>query len=294
MNDEHVSERRHLMSVAFRMLGTTAAAEDAVQEAYVRWYRLTDEERAAIQVPVAWLTRTVSRICLDVLGSARLRRELYVGPWLPEPIPADTLPRVAADPLDRVTLDDGVSTALLVVLEQMTPAERVVFILHDAFAWTFAEIAEAVGRTPAACRKLASEARKRVRAVRAEMVPRAEHDRVVRAFAKAVDGGDIRDLIEVLDPRVLLRSDGGGIVRAARRPVEGADRVARFLLGVLAKNPAFALAAQETADGLGFVLWESDRVHSVVTVDVRDARIHALRMVSNPEKLRMWRETSHS
>jgi RNA polymerase sigma-70 factor (ECF subfamily) len=129
-----IQERRHLMALAFRMLGTVAEAEDAVQETYARWYRMSQDDRDAIEVPRAWLTRVASRVCLDVLASARVRHEQYVGPWLPEPVPPTAFAEGQPDPLDRVTLDESISTALLVVLESMTPAERVAFVLHDVFA----------------------------------------------------------------------------------------------------------------------------------------------------------------
>jgi len=283
-----IGERRHLLSLAFRMLGTVAEAEDAVQEAYIRWYRLDQAERDAIVVPRAWLTRAASRICLDVLGSARARRERYVGPWLPEPVPASAFTETAVDPLDQVTLDDSVSTALLVVLEAMTPAERVTFVLHDVFALPFPEIAQIVGRTPAACRQLAVSARARVRKSPARTVPRGEHDRVVRAFAAASQSGDLRTLISVLDPDVVLHSDGGGRVSAARNPVHGADRVARFILGLLGKPSGTEVLEQETSDGLGFALWDEGRITGVVTLEVQGGRISNVRMVLNPEKLILW------
>ena len=160
-----MDERGHLIGVAYRMLGTVADAEDAVQEAYARWYRLSTAERDAIEVPLAWLTRVVGRICLDVLGSARVRRESYVGEWLPEPVPVDDAVGPGADPAERAALQDSVALALLVVLEQLTPAERVAFVLHDVFAVPFAEIAVAVGRSSAACRQLASTARRRVQEI---------------------------------------------------------------------------------------------------------------------------------
>ncbi len=283
-----IGERRYLLSLAFRMLGTLAEAEDAVQETYIRWYRLDQAERDAIMVPRAWLTRAASRICLDMLGSARARRERYVGPWLPEPVPASAFAETAADPLDQVTLDDSVSTALLVVLEAMTPAERVTFVLHDVFALPFPEIAQVVGRTPAACRQLAVSARARVQKSPARTVPRGEHDRVVRAFAAASQSGDLRTLISVLDPDVVLHSDGGGRVSAARNPVHGADRVARFVLGLLGKPSGTEVLEQETSDGLGFALWNEGRITGVVTLEVRGGRISGVRMVLNPEKLLLW------
>jgi RNA polymerase sigma-70 factor (ECF subfamily) len=291
IDDEVIGERRHLMSLAYRMLGTVAEAEDAVQETYTRWYRLTQAQRDAIEVPRAWLTRVASHVCLDVLNSARVRRERYVGPWLPEPVPLRAFAdgTDAADPLSRVTLDESISTALLVVLESMTPAERVTFVLHDVFAMPFAEIAEIVGRTPAACRQLATTARRRVKEKRARLVSPTEHDEVVRAFAAAARNGDLAALIGVLDPDVVLRSDGGGIVSAARKPVVGADHVGRFLLGVLVKSPTAEVLDQETNDGLGFAVWDEGRITGVVTLDVVDGAVAELRVVVNPDKLSMWK-----
>ncbi|MCU1527722.1 MAG: sigJ [Frondihabitans sp.] len=287
---EVFGERRHLVSLAYRMLGTIVEAEDAVQETYAKWYRMTPEQRDAVDVPAAWLTRVASRVCLDELSSARARRERYVGPWLPEPLPALAFSPSSsgADPLDRVTLDDSVSTALLVVLESMTPAERVAFVLHDVFAIPFDEIATTVGRSPAACRQLAASARRRVEASRERAVPRREHDDVVRAFAAAAREGDLPALIAALDPQVVLRSDGGGVVSAARNPVVGADRVARFLLGILEKRPEVEVLDQETADGLGFALWAEGQIFGVVTLGVGGEVVDEVRMVVNPAKLSLW------
>jgi RNA polymerase sigma factor (sigma-70 family) len=286
-----LAERRHLVSLAFRMLGTIAEAEDAVQETYVRWYRLSAAEREAIEVPRAWLTRAASRICLNVLSSARNRRENYVGPWLPEPLPVYAFAApgaVAADPLERVTLDESVSTALLVVLESMTPAERVSFILHDVFATPFDEIAEIVGRTPAACRQLATSARRRVQQSRSRRASRAEHDDVVRAFATAVRTGDLAGLITVLDPHVELRSDGGGVVTAARNPVVGNDRVARFLLGGRAKYRGSTIEEQATPDGLGFAIWDEGKLVGIATLEIENGLVTHVRVMVNPAKLTQW------
>ncbi len=173
-----MSEQRVLINLAYRLLGSLTEAEDAVQEAYARWYAMTRQQQEAIENPGAWLTTVASRICLDMLGSARARRETYVGAWLPEPLPGPAewsggRPGSDTDPADRITLDESVSMAFLVVLETMTPAERVAFILHDVFRHSFSEVAEITGRTPAACRKLASAARRRVRAARAPAAPPA-------------------------------------------------------------------------------------------------------------------------
>jgi RNA polymerase sigma-70 factor (ECF subfamily) len=285
-----IGERRHLMSLAFRMLGTVAEAEDAVQETYARWYRMSQSERDEIEIPRAWLTRVAGRVCLDHLDSARVRRERYVGPWLPEPVPGLEFHAkpAGADPLDRVTLDESVGTALLLVLESMTPAERVAFVLHDVFAVSFDDIAEIVGRSSAACRQLATSARRQVVNGRAREVSRAQHDEVVMAFAAATQTGDIAGLIAVLDPDVVLRSDGDGIVHAARNPVFGAANVARFLLGISAKRPDIEVLPEETSDGLGFVMWDSGQIYGVINFGVTGSVVSDVWMVLNPEKLSMW------
>ncbi|KQY62409.1 RNA polymerase sigma factor SigJ [Nocardioides sp. Root140] len=288
--DAVMAERRRLIALAYRLLGTLEEAEDAVQETYLRWYRLTGEEREAIGNPQGWLTRVASRICLDVLKSARVRREQYVGDWLPEPVPAGLLGDGApADPADRVTLDDTVSTALLVLLETMTPAERVAFVLHDVFALPFPEVAEIVGRSPAAVRQLATAARRRIADHRGIVDPPAEHDAVVRAFLAAAGGGNLGALTSLLDPSVTLRSDGGGVVRAARNPIVGPTRVARFLLGVLTKRSTWALSERVTADGLGFTMTDGGEVHAVVNLRVAGGLVTDVWMVVNPAKLTGWR-----
>ncbi|MFE6970808.1 RNA polymerase sigma factor SigJ [Isoptericola sp. NPDC057653] len=285
-------ERGRLVGLAYRMLGTTAEAEDAVQEAFVRWYRLDDAARSAITNPAGWLTRVTSRVCLDVLGSARVRRERYVGPWLPEPVPGDLFARDGgadvADPADRVVRDESVSTALLVVLEAMTPAERVAFVLHDVFGHTFADVAEVLGRTPAAARQLASSARAHARAGRSGEVAAGEHDRVVAAFARAAGGDDLAALTALLDPSVELRSDGGGVARAALNPVHGASKVARFLLGVLHRQADARLEPRSTADGAALAFVRGGRVTGVVNVAVVAGRVTAVWVQWNPDKLTRW------
>ncbi|WP_432564011.1 RNA polymerase sigma factor SigJ [Kineococcus sp. SYSU DK003] len=288
-------ERRRLLSLAYRMLGTTAEAEDAVQETYVRWYRMTEAERAAVVNPQAWLTRVASRVCLDVLASARHRRERYVGEWLPEPVPADLFAGAAdgsatapVDPFERISLDESVSTAVLVVMEAMTPAERVAFVLHDVFAFPFAEIAAIVGRTPAAVRQLASSARRRVREHGAVGLDRRDHDDVVRAFAHAAGTGDLARLTALLDPAVTLRSDGGGVVSAARRPVLGIENVARFVLGVVRKDDGLVFSPERTGDGLAFVITSKGAVRGVLNLRVVDGLVRDVWIQVNPGKLRAW------
>ena len=186
-----VRERTQLINVAYRLLGSVVEAEDAVQETYARWHAMTREQQQAIETPAAWLTKVASRICLDMLGSARVRRERYVGEWLPEPLPepaewvGERRDTSTVDPADRITLDESINMALLVVLDAMTPAERVAFILHDVFRYSFSEVAEIVGRTPAACRQLASTARRRTREARAPAAATARQARIVRDFKRA-------------------------------------------------------------------------------------------------------------
>jgi RNA polymerase sigma factor (sigma-70 family) len=291
-----MEERRRLLSLAYRMMGTLSEAEDVVQETYVRWYRQSEEERAAIRNPAAWLTRVASRVALDALTSARARRERYIGQWLPEPVPADlflgtasgSLADGAADPADRVTLDESVGTALLTVLEAMTPAERVSFVLHDVFALPFPEIAEIVGRTPAAVRKLATSGRRHVQQHRVVPVAAAEHDEAVRAFLAATRSGDLASLMRVLAPDVELRSDGGGVVSAARNAVLGTDRVARFVLGVMAKQPRLQLTELQTADGLGYRLTLDGQFYGVISFGVERGRVAGFWLVLNPAKLSSW------
>lgn len=289
--DELQRERRRLLSLAYRMTGTLADAEDIVQETYVRWYRLDDADRAAIVNVPGWLTRTASRIALDVLGSARRRRERYVGQWLPEPIPAELFAGTATppvDPADQVTLDDAVSTALLVVLESMTPAERVAFVLHDVFGVPFKEIADIVGRSPDAVRQLAATARRHVRENRTSVVAPGEHDAVVRAFVAASSEGDLQRLMQILAPEVRLRADGGGHVSAARNAVVGADRVARFILGIRAKQPSLTADEQRAGDGLAVVLRSGPHAIGVMSFRAERGLITDVWTMLNPHKLTAW------
>src|SRR5262249_41848909 len=242
-----MSERRQLINLAYRLLGSLAEAEDAVQETYARWYALARPQQEAIENPGAWLTKVAGRICLDLLGSARARRERYVGESLPAPLPGSAGQlggrpggtAAPADPADRVTLDESVSMAFLVVLDSMTPAERVAFILHDVFGYPFAEVAEIVGRTPAACRQLASTARRRIRASQAPPTPTAQQAGIVPAFKTASQAPGITALIGLLDPEATAIADSGGLVAAFLRPIEGSDQIARAWVEI-ANQAAFS------------------------------------------------------
>ena len=294
---ELLEERTHLMNLAFRMLGSANDAEDVVQQTYVRWFQLGDEERDAIERPRAWLTTVASRICLDILGSARMRRERYVGEWLPEPLPtageSSGRSAPAVDPLDRITLDDSVSMALLVVLESLTPAERVAFVLHEVFGVPFAEIGEIVGRSPEATRQLASSARRHIRDVRSRPTDAAEHTRLVTAFRRACEVGDLDALVRILDPDVTSTADGGGKVRAALRPIVGADNVARYLLGALRKASDLTVEQRDVNGELGLVVSVGDEIVGTVSLGTvalgtGDGRIHDVWIVMNPDKLSAW------
>jgi RNA polymerase sigma factor (sigma-70 family) len=258
-----MSERRQLINVAYRLLGSLADAEDVVQETYARWYAMPEEEQAAIESPRGWLTTVASRICLDQLRSARARREQYVGEWIPEPLP-DPGEWRPADPADRVTLDESVSMAFLVVLESMTPAERVAFVLHDVFRYSFAEVAEIVGRTPAACRQLASSARRRIGGSRAaEAAPAARQAALVRDFKKAWEAQDIGALIGLLDPSAIAVGDGGGLVAAALEPFEGAEQIARYIVGIASLAPRLTLL-ERTVNGQPGLIAQEDGVTTAV------------------------------
>ena len=289
-----MNERRQLINLAYRLLGSLAEAEDAVQETYARWYALSAQQQEAIESPGAWLTTVASRICLDLLGSARARRERYVGEWLPEPLPEHTEwvsghpGSTTADPADRITLDESVSMAFLVVLESMTPAERVAFILHDVFGYPFAEVAGIVGRSPAACRQLASSARRRTRAAQATATPAAQQASVVRAFKKAWEAKDIDALIGLLDPDATAIGDGGGLVAAGLRPVEGSEQVARASVEVARIAPGLTLL-ERTVNGQPGLVAQLDGVTvTVMAFDVAGGKIKHIWAVRNPRKLRPW------
>ncbi|WP_244302318.1 RNA polymerase sigma factor SigJ [Microbispora triticiradicis] len=276
--------RPRLLGVAYGLLGSLDEAEDVVQDAWLRLRRHREEGGAEIGDVVGWLVVTVSRLALDVLRSARHRREEYVGPWLPEPVLTGPVAG-GPGPAERVTLDESISMAMLVVLESLSPAERTAFVLHDVFGLTFAEVGEAVGRSPAACRQLAARARTHVasRAPRFDVDPSA-HRRVVDAFARACLGDDIGALLALLDPEVVLRSDGGGVVRAARRPVLGAAKVARLLTG-LRRFGRFELAPASVNGRPGLLRYREGRLVTVIGLTVAGGRITAVDMVLNPEKL---------
>ena len=282
-----------LFSIAYRMLGSVMDAEDMVQETYLRWRRAVGEpgESGApvetgeeVRSPKAYLTTVVTRLCLDHLRSARVQREQYVGPWLPEPLVVEPVPDVA----ETAALDDSLSLAFLTLLESLTPVERAVFLLHDVFGYEFEEIAPIVGKSAANCRQLARRARAHLAARRPRFDPSPEQrERLARQFMQACLSGDLPALVATLADDITLWADGGGKVAAARRPVHGAQNAARFLLGLVAKAPPGTAARPATVNGQpGFVITVAGRPVSVLSLDVVDGRIAAIRNVANPDKLR--------
>jgi RNA polymerase sigma-70 factor (ECF subfamily) len=235
---------------------------------------------------------------LDLLGSARAKRQTYVGQWLPEPLPDLSewdagLARAAVDPADRVTLDESVNMAFLVVLDSMTPAERVAFVLHDVFAYPFTEVAGITGRTPAACRKLASLARRRIHAARPPATDTARQASVVRDFKQAWEAKDVGALITLLDPEVALTGDGGGQVKAALRPYKGSEQVARFLAGIARTAPPNGALLECMVNGQpGLVGCLDGEIVAVYAFEVTGERITRIWSVLNPEKLQLWRMAS--
>ncbi len=273
--------RRHLRDVAYRFLGSVADAEDIVQETWLRW---TQADLAAINEPRAWLTRIAARLSLDQLKSARVRRERYVGPWLPEPlVEAAGYATEGTDPQA-----DDISVALMLALERLSPLERAAFVLHDVFGQTFEEVATALDRTPATCRQLATRARQHLRAARPRFtVPAGEGERLAEAFLRAAQSGDLAGLTRVLAPDAVLHSDSGGKVRAARRHIVGADRIARLFAILTRKFGPARRAEAARINGLpGLVMQDATGLTQTLAFEIRNGAIATLYLVRNPDKLR--------
>jgi RNA polymerase sigma-70 factor (ECF subfamily) len=273
--------RPRLIGVAYGLLGSVAEAEDVVQDA---WIRLQRSDIDVIDDLEGWLVTTASRLALDVLRSARRRRESYVGPWLPEPV------ETAPDPADAVSLADSMSWAMMIVLETLTPAERAAFVLHDVFGLPFTEIGAALGRNPAAVRKLAARAREHVdaRKPRFDVDPTA-HRRVVDAFADAALSGNLADLLHLLDPDAVLTADGGGVVSAAGAPIAGAEAIAAFLASVA--NPATRTMRATVVNGNpALLMFTGGVLDGVTALGIVGGRVRTIDIVRNPDKMRGLRD----
>ncbi|WP_109208526.1 MULTISPECIES: RNA polymerase sigma-70 factor [Microbacterium] len=279
VDDPFVAHRSLLFTVAYEMLGSAADAEDVLQESWLRWAAV---DRGTVQEPRAYLVRIVTRQALNHLRTVSRRREEYVGEWLPEPLL--TSPDVA----DDVELAENLSIAMLTVLETLGPAERAVFVLREVFDVPYDEIADAVGKTPAAVRQIAHRAKDHVaaRRPRVRVVP-AEHVEVVERLVVALNTGDLQGLMDVLAPEVVSVADGGGKVRgAARRPVVGADKLARYLVGGMAKVEGMLVASSTWVNGQPGIRMELDgQLVGVVSLTVEGGRITQVYSIANPDKL---------
>lgn len=279
---ELFDERRPLLfDIAYRMLGSVADAEDVLQEAYLRWQRVELDE---IERPDAWLSTVVTRQSIDQLRSAKTRREVYVGPWLPEPLVSEQAP----DAAEPVMLAESLSMAFLVLLERLTPLERACFLLREVFGYSYRDVAETVGRNEAACRQLVRRARAAIEAGR----PRFEaapdrHQQLVSQFIQASSDGDLDGLMAILHEDITLWTDGGAETPAARRPIHGVDAVARVLIGGLRLAPAgFQLRPAWINGEPGIVVTLDGQFAAAGSIEVADDTILALRFVLNPDKLR--------
>ncbi|MPY94704.1 MAG: sigma-70 family RNA polymerase sigma factor [Acidimicrobiia bacterium] len=271
------AERPRLLGIAYRVVGTFADAEDVVQEVWLRWQAA---DQAAIERPAAWLTTVTSRAALDRLRAQQRRREEYVGPWLPEPIRVD-----APGPEEAAELAESLTLGFLAVLERLEPVERVVFLLADVFGEPFAGIAIAVDRSEVACRQIASRARKRVRDERRARPSPHDQD-IVAELVAAVGAGDVDRTIGLLDPDVVLTSDGGPRHRAARNPVVTAPRVARFLVNLVRRTPVGTEVHQALVNGhAAIVIGSLHEPRFAVVFETRPGAVTAIDIVVNPDKL---------
>ncbi len=280
--------RTYLFAIAYRMLGSAMDAEDMVQETYLRFQATPPETQASIVSLKAYLTTIITRLCVNQLQSARRRREQYVGPWLPEPISTDLASNDAADPEEHVELYESLSLAFLVLLEELQPIERAVFLLRDVFDYEYAEIAEFLGKSEAACRQAFSRAKKHLSERRPRFTPSPETQReMLSSFIQAVQGGDMNGLMTMLADDVTLWADGAGKIRgAATRPVVGREAVARFSISSLRFLPEGTTSEIAEINGkASAVIRVGGQVISVIAIEVAGQRIHAVRVIANPDKL---------
>ncbi len=275
----YLEHRDLLIGIAYRLLGRVADAEDVVQDAWLRWTKVRQDE---VENPRAFLVRITSNLALDRLRRIKARRETYVGEWLPEPL------LTAPDAAERVELVESISVAMLVVMETLSPLERAVFVLNEAFGISYPELADILGRSQAAIRQIAHRARRHVE----ERRPRFDRDAATRGlvterFLAAATSGDVKSLLQVLAPDVTLVADGGGLVRAPLRPVSGVDKVVRFLVAVQAREsfPAETFQLITVNGGPGIVVGAPDSVPSILILDVGDGVVQTIYLVSNPNKL---------
>jgi RNA polymerase sigma-70 factor (ECF subfamily) len=282
--DLHPELRPLLFAIAYRMIGSVSEAEDIVQEAFLRYHRA---QPADVENPKAYLSAVTTRLAIDHLRSARARREEYVGPWLPEPLLSD---EGAADPSAQAELADSLSLAFLVLLERLSPVERAAFLLREVFAYPYDEIAEVIGKSEGNARQLVSRARRHVDDERPRFdVNREAHEELTDRFLEATQSGDTEGLIALLAADVYTYTDGGGKVQAARRPIHGRDQVARFMVGIARPERGAAGITLHRVDVNGqpgrMMVDVEGRPVGVLTLDVADGLVQAVRIVINPDKL---------
>lgn len=283
--EEHFEKHRPLLfSIAYRMLGSVADAEDVVQEVYLRWRGASEVEE--VRSPRAYLSTVVTRLSIDRLRSARAKREEYVGPWLPEPLVAES-DAEGATPSGAVELEESLSMAFLVLLESLSPTERAVFLLREVFGYGYGEIARIVGKGETNTRQIAHRARSAVEARRPRFDPSPEQGRrLTERFLAAARDGDLEGLLELLADEVTVWSDGGGRTTAARNPIHGKERVARFFVGLAGKAaPGLVVRTVPVNGAPGVVVYAEGYPAMVLSLDVEDERIRAVRVVLNPDKL---------
>lgn len=273
-----------LFSLAYRMMGSVADAEDVVQEAFLRWHRATEgHDETAVRSPRSYLCTVVTRLCIDQLKSARAKREVYVGPWLPEPL----VQPEAGNPSERLELEDSLSIAFLVLLESLSPEERAVFLLRQVFDYEYAEIARIVNKSEANCRQMVHRAQQHLAARRPRFDATPEQrEQLTHTFMQTCANGDMEGLLALLTQDIVLYSDGGGKAQAAVKPVYGADKVARFIFGVLSKAPQGFTAEVAVVNGQpGIVCYVNREPYTVLSLDTADGLIQGIYIVVNPDKL---------
>lgn len=272
--------RPYLFRVAYGMLGRVGQAEDAVQEAWIRWKNV---DREQVESESAYLSTIVTRLCLDQLKSARERREQYIGPFLPEPLVKSEI----KTPAELAELSDSLSMAMLVLLENLTPVQRAVFLLHEIFSYDYAAIAEAIGKSEINCRKIAQRAREHIERDRPRFEPgKGEQKKLLNSFMDAINSGDVNRLKELLAEDAIAYSDGGGKVTAARKPVRGAANIVRFMLGIRKNAPDnMTIEFREINKRPGLMVWFGDRLQSVWSFRIEQDQIVNFYIVLNPEKL---------
>lgn len=269
-----------LFAIAYRMLGSAMDAEDMVQETFLRWQQRQETE---IKSPKAYLTTIITRLCLDYLGSARVQRETYIGPWLPEPLLAEP----AVDAADEVALADSLSLAFLVLLENLSPVERAVYLLREIFDYEYGEIAQIVGKQEANCRQMVHRARQHIAARRPRYTSSPEQqERLADEFMQLCTTGDMQGLMALLAEDIVLQSDGGGKALAVLRPIYGPKRVAALLVSLPRKAPAGISYRPARVNGQpGFIGYLGNQLYGVMTLDIRDNLIQGVYIVVNPDKL---------